>query len=904
MKILDHIKKMLHIKDSATTSVQELELYKTLVGSVRQAMFTLDQDKRLTGVYNIDEILRTGLSPDYMTVGTDLHSYVNNESSPVHHICKMLDKAIDEAAVTGKSIVLEYKLLDSYLKATISKIQGSHTLIQVHDITDIMKKLQKLESDSYKELSLALTAGGLTSWSYDIKTNMISSSHQNNITGTQITLDDLLSSVLPEYRQDIRRMYNDLINHQAQHREVTVKVKDMAGNVQWANVHAIPHLYDSNGELSVIVGSQKDVTQEYEYNQKIDLLYKEKELILNNMSSALVYITPDYRVVWENVSKVFSGSSIDKYYVTGTNCYATFHRDSPCENCVMREAMLSCKKESKEFTNEAGTSIEVLATPILGADNMIEGIVLKIDDITEKKKTNRKLKIADQEVTATNRLLGTILDNLPSSLFAKNANDNYRYIMANKKFCQSLGFPEKDIIGKTDYEIFPKAEADQYRLDDIDTMELNRTKIIDGEHVTMKEGTEVWYTVKTPLINADDDRKLLIGIGVDITENHKAYQELAVAKKKAEESDVLKSAFLANMSHEIRTPLNSIIGFSELLKDSEDEEEKKEFWNIININNDLLLRLISDILDLSKIESGMVELKPQSFDLSELFNYIYSTLQLRQRNKGVEFFCENPCDQCMVVLDESRITQIVTNFVTNAFKFTPKGYIKMGYEYVDEGIRFYCTDTGIGIAPEKIDRVFVRFSKLDNFAQGTGLGTSICKAIVDAHGGKIGVDSVVNEGSTFWAWIPCKAEIVHKVAESDRVVPAKKIEPTDFISLKILAAEDNDSNYLLLTSIFKGYNITRANNGADALLLLKNGDFDLVLMDIRMPVMDGIEATREIRTFNKDIPIIAVTANAFESDKQEAIEAGCNDFISKPISKAKLFETLKGEKVAALCNIK
>lgn len=895
---------MLHIEDSATTLAKELELYKTLVGSVRQTMLILDEDKYLTGIYNVDEILKTGLSPDYISAGKNLHSFANDESSQVHQICKMLDEVIDKISGTTNTVVLEYKFLNSYLKATVSKIQGNHTLIQIHDITDIMKKLQKLESDSYKELSLALTAGGLRSWSYDIKTNMISSSHQNNITGAQISFDTLLSNIFPEYRQDVREMFDALINRQSQHRTITVKVKDLKGNVQWSDVHAIPHIYDSNGKLSVIVGSQKNVTQEYEYNQKIDLLYKEKELILNNMSSALVYITPDYRVMWENVSKVFSGSSIDKYYVTGTYCYTTFQRDSPCENCVMRQAMQSRKKESTEFTNEAGISIEILANPILGADNMIESIVLKIDDITEKKKTNRKLEMADQKVAATNRLLHTILDNLPSSLFVKNANDDYRYIMVNKKFCQGLDLPEKDIIGKTDYEIFPKKEADRQRLNDTDTMASNQTKIIDGEHVTMKEGVEIWYMVKTPLINLDNDRKLLVGIGVDITENHKAYQELAVAKKKAEESDVLKSAFLANMSHEIRTPLNSIIGFSELLKDSENEEEKKEFWNIINTNNDLLLRLISDILDLSKIESGMVELKSVPFDLSERFNHIYSTLQLRHHNKDVEFFCENPCDKCIVALDESRITQIVTNFVTNAFKFTTKGYIKMGYEYVDGGIRFYCRDTGIGIAPEKINRVFARFSKLDDFAQGTGLGTSICKAIVDACGGKIGVDSVANEGSTFWAWIPCNAEIGHRIVESDLVVPAKKIKPTDFISLKILAAEDNDSNYLLIKSIFKGYNLTRANNGAEALELVKSGDFDLVLMDIRMPVMDGIEATQEIRKFNKDIPIIAVTANAFESDKQEALEAGCNGFISKPISKAKLFETLKGEKVAALCNIK
>ena len=237
-------------------------------------------------------------------------------------------------------------------------------------------------------------------------------------------------------------------------------------------------------------------------------------------------------------------------------------------------------------------------------------------------------------------------------------------------------------------------------------------------------------------------------------------EELIKAKEVAEESDKLKSAFLANMSHEIRTPLNAIVGFSELMKDTHDEEEKAQYWQIIHANSEMLLRLINDILDLSKIESGMIDLKSVKFDLSSMFYEIYSTQKHRHNDSKVDFTYNSPYKECIVNLDKNRITQIISNFVTNAFKFTPEGYIKIGYEYVDSGVKIYCEDSGIGIPEEKMNKVFARFHKLDNFAQGTGLGMAICKAIVDVYHGKIGVESAAGKGSKFYAWIPCEAQIV------------------------------------------------------------------------------------------------------------------------------------------------
>ncbi|WP_300700889.1 ATP-binding protein [Bacteroides sp.] len=278
------------------------------------------------------------------------------------------------------------------------------------------------------------------------------------------------------------------------------------------------------------------------------------------------------------------------------------------------------------------------------------------------------------------------------------------------------------------------------------------------------EGTgnyEWWETrgiIETTVID-DIPHKFMLGMSVSIDSHKRIELELRDAKARAEQSDKLKSAFLANMSHEIRTPLNAIVGFSDLLMNTDELEDREEYMRIISNNTELLLKLIGDILDLSKIESGAIELKYEEFDLSHFFNDMTTSMKQRATKPGVELIDRNPYEKCIVYLDRNRIAQIMTNYVTNAIKYTPKGFIEMGYEAVDKGIRFYVKDTGIGIADEKKNKVFQRFEKLDEFAQGTGLGLSICKAIAESMGGSVGFDSMYNEGSLFWAILPCKPHV-------------------------------------------------------------------------------------------------------------------------------------------------
>ena len=268
----------------------------------------------------------------------------------------------------------------------------------------------------------------------------------------------------------------------------------------------------------------------------------------------------------------------------------------------------------------------------------------------------------------------------------------------------------------------------------------------------------IYKVATTPIFGETGVEGVLLKID-DITELKTLIKDLKSAKNKAEESEKLKMAFLANMSHEIRTPLNAIVGFSEMIQESDDQEERDAYMAIINKNNELLLRLIGDILDISRIESGAIDLFPELFDLSVCCADLYTTCQQRYVNSEIEFSLDLPYENCMIRLDKNRLIQVMTNFITNAFKYTLSGAITMGYRHENGGIKIFVSDTGIGIDEDKKYLVFERFTKLDDFAQGTGLGLPISKAIVEACGGQIDFVSTKDVGSCFWAWFPCEVKI-------------------------------------------------------------------------------------------------------------------------------------------------
>ncbi|MFC2121118.1 response regulator [Bacteroidota bacterium] len=387
----------------------------------------------------------------------------------------------------------------------------------------------------------------------------------------------------------------------------------------------------------------------------------------------------------------------------------------------------------------------------------------------------------------------------------------------------------------------------------------------------------------------------LLNKGWEILLRKRMEQELIKSKEKAEESDRLKSAFLANMSHEIRTPMNSIMGFSQLLLNAKTEEKRNEFINIITSNGDQLLRLINDIIDISQIEAGIININNANININSILDNVYDIYNIKKKiiNEEIEIILLKglPDNKAIFKTDSERLNQILINLMDNAYKFTLKGKIELGYNLKqDKGnndyLEFFVKDTGEGIEKSNQKKIFERFMREDSsttrLVDGIGLGLTITKSIVNLMGGEIGIKSMPGQGSTFYFTIPNISNIVEK----EKIISSPE-EVVDWRSKTILVAEDIDDSYFVIAKMLEKTRakIVRSKNGLEAIKICrKNNLIDLILMDVHMPKKDGYEATKEIKKFNPDLPIIAQTAYAISGDMNKAFEAGCDDYITKPIN--------------------
>ena len=398
------------------------------------------------------------------------------------------------------------------------------------------------------------------------------------------------------------------------------------------------------------------------------------------------------------------------------------------------------------------------------------------------------------------------------------------------------------------------------------------------------------------IINQSGEQCLLTM--VDVTEKMQKEKELIVAKEHAEESERLKSAFLANMSHEIRTPMNGILGFADLLKDPEhDEDEQREYIQIIEKSGIRMLNIINDIIDISKIESGLMKTHINETNLNDQLHYIYTFFKPEAETQGMTLIYNKPLPvkACIINTDREKVYAILTNLVKNAIKYSRKGTIEMGCINKGDVVEFFVSDSGIGIPKEKQKSIFERFIQADRKddvpQQGVGLGLAISKAYAEMLGGSMWVESEEGKGSTFYFTIR-KQLLPEQKSEEETVAPDKE---TASKKLKIIVADDDETSTKLLSNYFRksGHQIIPVSTGLKAIeSCRKNPDTDLVLMDIQMPEMDGYRATKKIRQFNKDVIIIAQTAYGFSSDKKKAMAAGCNDYIAKPIKKVELLSLI------------
>ncbi len=545
-------------------------------------------------------------------------------------------------------------------------------------------------------------------------------------------------------------------------------------------------------------------------------------------------------------------------------------------------------KESCEVTlsTDDNLPMHIYITGIV-TENGEQCFVIAID-ITEKKR-------AEEEIN----MLANALKSINECVSITDTNDNI--IFVNQAFLRNYGYAKEEIIGKN-IEIL----GSENNPEDIHKkiQSLSQKGLWQGELINKrKDGTEFpIYLSTTSVFDNKGKSTAFIGVAIDITERKRAENELLIAKQKAEESDRLKSAFLANMSHEIRTPMNGILGFAGLLKEPKlTGEEQKKYIRMIEKSGVRMLNIINDIIDISKIESGQMEVSISEININEKIEYIYTFFKPEIEGKGMQINFNNtlPSKESVIKTDREKIYSILTNLVKNAIKYTNEGSIEFGYTLKGKYIEFYVKDTGIGIPKDRQTAIFERFIQADisdiRALQGAGLGLAIAKAYTEMLGGKIWVESEEGKGSMFYFTIPYntaeKNEIKNVVLEEDE---AKELF-VKMKKLKILIAEDVGPSDMLITIAINKidkdicHEVLHVKTGVEAVETCRNNpDIDLVLMDIKMPEMDGYEATRQIRQFNKNVIIIAQTAHGLTGDRKKAITAGCNEYIAKPFNKNEL----------------
>jgi PAS domain S-box-containing protein len=659
----------------------------------------------------------------------------------------------------------------------------------------------------------------------------------------------------------------------------TFKNVDKNGKSFWERATISP-VIDNNGVITNYLGVKEDVSELKESEEKFKLLLESSEdmITIHDLKGNYLY---------------YNGPScydLRPEDVIGKSPYDFFEKDNAHK---IVKSIESVGKSGKSKMIELNLNwfnkkkwFSEYFYPILDGQKGEVRIVKVCRDITDRKK-----------VEIENIKLSTVVEQSANSIIITDTSGKIEYI--NPSFKKITGYSSEDILGKRLYVLSSHKHTFEFYKELWKTIKAG--KIWKGEiQNKTKSGKLIWeQIIISPIKNNVGEITNYLSISEDITLLKKAVKSLKTALIKAKESDKLKSSFLANMSHEIRTPMNGIIGFSEFLMEPDLSYKKRvEYSRIVIDNSKLLLAIVNDILDISKIEAGIVKINYEKVNINGLIDELYSFYQPKANEKRLNFHyikgLEN--NQSIIDIDKTKLNQVLSNLLSNAFKFTEEGNIGFGYQLIENELKFFVEDTGLGIDGEFSNKIFERFIQgnhdVNRLNTGTGLGLAISKKIIELFGGEIWFDSS-REGTTMYFTIPYKrkkAPITSTFIEEDNGGDLVRDE-----ELTILVAEDEEYNMMYINELFTKtkFKIIEANNGAQAVnLFKKHPEIDLVLMDIQMPVMNGKDAMIEIKKIKPVVPVIALSAFAMESDKKDALKNGFNFHLSKPINSKLLFDII------------
>jgi len=650
-------------------------------------------------------------------------------------------------------------------------------------------------------------------------------------------------------------------------------------------------IYDSDGTVLGILGIGRDITERMLAGEKLQASEKRFRAIFDQAPVAIALLDTQGHPIISNLRLTkmigYSSDELAKMMFTEFTYPEDIDKDLN-QFTDLIAGKISGYNIEKRYIHKNGTLIwaNLYTTTLNDSNGLIQEIIGMVEDITEKKKIHNEIKFQ-----------ADLINNVGQAVIATDLLGKVTYW--NNAAEKIYGWSSSEAIGQNIVDLTPARQSNEQAIDILKKLSAGKTWA--GEfYVRRKDGSSFPALVTdTPILDSNGELTGIIGISSDITERKHAEMELIEAKEKAEESDRLKTAFLNNVSHEIRTPMNAIVGFSGFLNDPDLKPNKRqEFTDIIIKSSEHLLAIIDDIIRIASIESGQEKIQKNEININLICDLIKDQFSSKANEKNVTLSLIPGLtgDEADIITDATKLTQILTNLIGNALKFTHQGYINYGYKLKNSQLEFYVEDSGIGIPLDMQEKVFDRFRQIETTATrnfgGSGLGLSISKAYVEILGGKMWLTSEMGKGSVFYFTIPYKKTNPKKLPD----IPSVKGLDFEFKTTKtVLIAEDEISNFILLEEMLldSGINIIRAVNGLEAVRLCQlNPNIDLVLMDIKMPEMDGYEATKRIKEFKPDLPIIAQTAYITEADRVKALACGCSDYISKPISKRLLLSKI------------
>ncbi|MBP7345166.1 MAG: PAS domain S-box protein [Sediminibacterium sp.] len=772
----------------------------------------------------------------------------------------------------------------------------------------LKKEIEEAKSDNYeKKLLFALEKMGDNVWMHDYKKNTTNFSHQKR---AFIELENSSLSIAEQWWNAVHPDDVSLLQHQDKqyrskeidHHITEYRIKDKYGKYKWILDRGVVTDKDADGFPLKIFGTHTDITKLKETEEEFNKQRNFYESILNSIPTDIAVFDASHKYLFVNPIGI-KDDELRKWIIGKTDEEYCEYKNKNLDIALERRTIFNKVIESKKQLSWEETLIRPNGKaeyhlrnlfPVLNKENEVKLVIGFGLNITDRKQIEDKLLLNEKRYRD--------LFNYSQALICTHDLEG-KLLSVNPAICSIIGYTSEELIGRNIKEFVPQDKISQF--DEQYLQNVLTTGKAEGVFIIIcKNGEHIYLLYQNYMVEETSRTPYIIGFSQDITNRIKAERELIKAKEETERASRVKEVFLANISHEIRTPMNGILGIGGLLYKTNLNPKQEEYTKLILESADNLLHIVNDVLDFTKIESGKIELESIPFLLEEKISNTLKTFIFKIEEKGLELVFDNqvPTDTVLVG-DPFRLGQVLNNLISNALKFTESGKITVHAAQIQEVnqlpiFEFIVSDTGIGISPENLANIFEEFvqasSETSRKYGGTGLGLTITKNLIEMQGGTIKAESTLNKGTKFIVRLP------YQIGENSMLTNSKEeVAFTQIDKKRILVAEDVTINQIIVKQILEewGHEVVLVSNGQEAFDAHKKKDFDLILMDIHMPEVDGYEATQMIRhmgdTIKAAVPIVALTANAFKQETDRFAEAGFNDYITKPFTEAGLYDCIK-----------